>query len=32
MDIKIYFYLFDGLEAGFCYDVRKNNHIFEGLI
>ena len=30
--LKIYFAFFDGLLAGFCYDVRKNNHIFEGLI
>ena len=31
-DVKIYFAFFDGLLAGFCYDVRKNNHIFEELI
>ena len=32
IDIKIYFYLFEAIVAGFCYDVIKNNHIFEGLI
>ena len=32
IDIKINFYLLKAIVEVFCCDVRKNNHIFEGLI